>query len=582
MSSDGNTGTHDQNVLLAATLIKDAAASRNMTFRTDERSIRLYNLYNHIAFKLALYVGVWCLLFLAVFERPAVPGAALPYWATMIIEFIILVFFLCRFLHNVLFAEQASFWKDPKNIVVIVTIILIAVDMLGYIVWVNVASPEVAAKAIRWSRPLRPLFLVNFPEGRQLRKAFRNILRTLPDVGHILALFLASIAIFALLALKLIQNRSLEYPDGRLYFNNYFECVWDLYVLVTTANSPDVMMPAYNKNNWFAMFFFVYVVVNVYIFMNIVLASVYNNYKRHLKNEVIKTVYLKRRLLERVFDMMKVWQNDTYVVTKKTWHTLMRTAAPHWGPTRRDVLFYVLDDTADNAIRKKDFLKVADLLNVELAEVKEEPTVLEKFCPGCYLSAPSEIIKSIVRHRFFHYTFDFLILLNAFIVGFNLEEAEWGFLAAFTVEILLRLYTFGPKKYFTTFWDIFDFCVVMPAVVGTVVETSLGDEYGRMKLVDFLMVIRVLKLVRLIGSIKRFQIVLTTIVNIGPSIVTYEDFPEMLNWVQVWALGQPVQDLYTRGLQVITHSPLFVARGIVLLEDKCLPLTIEQREASGF
>ena len=42
----------------------------------------------------------------------------------------------------------------------------------------------------------------------QLRKAFRNILRTLPDVVHILALFLASIAIFALLALKLMQNRS--------------------------------------------------------------------------------------------------------------------------------------------------------------------------------------------------------------------------------------------------------------------------------------------------------------------------------------------------------------------------------------
>ena len=41
----------------------------------------------------------------------------------------------------------------------------------------------------------------------QIRKAFRNILRTLPDVVHILALFLASIAIFALLALKLMQNR---------------------------------------------------------------------------------------------------------------------------------------------------------------------------------------------------------------------------------------------------------------------------------------------------------------------------------------------------------------------------------------
>ena len=29
----------------------------------------------------------------------------------------------------------------------------------------------------RWSRPLRPLLLVNIPEGRQIRRAFRNIRR---------------------------------------------------------------------------------------------------------------------------------------------------------------------------------------------------------------------------------------------------------------------------------------------------------------------------------------------------------------------------------------------------------------------
>ena len=42
-------------------------------------------------------------------------------------------------------------------------------------------------------------------------------------------------------------------------------------------------MPAYDYNNWFALLFGVYVVVNLYIFMNIVLAVVYNNYKKHLK-----------------------------------------------------------------------------------------------------------------------------------------------------------------------------------------------------------------------------------------------------------------------------------------------------------
>ena len=42
-------------------------------------------------------------------------------------------------------------------------------------------------------------------------------------------------------------------------------------------------MPAYDYNTWFALFFVTYEIVNLYIFMNVVLATIYNNYKEHLK-----------------------------------------------------------------------------------------------------------------------------------------------------------------------------------------------------------------------------------------------------------------------------------------------------------
>lgn len=60
----------------------------------------------------------------------------------------------------------------------------------------------------RWSRPLRPLFAVNFPEMRQIRRSFRNLRRTLPDVVNVLFLFFFSLAIFALMAYKLFGERS--------------------------------------------------------------------------------------------------------------------------------------------------------------------------------------------------------------------------------------------------------------------------------------------------------------------------------------------------------------------------------------
>ena len=42
-------------------------------------------------------------------------------------------------------------------------------------------------------------------------------------------------------------------------------------------------MPAYDYDNWFVIFFAIFIIVNLYIFMSIVLATIYYNYKKNLK-----------------------------------------------------------------------------------------------------------------------------------------------------------------------------------------------------------------------------------------------------------------------------------------------------------
>ena len=106
----------------------------------DMNTCRSYKLYNHPAFTITLQLCIWGNLLLAVFEEPAVEGVALPYWvstnealtssyscdfqATMLIEGVFMLFILCRLIHNNSFSGSAQFWRDPKNLIVVTTIIV--------------------------------------------------------------------------------------------------------------------------------------------------------------------------------------------------------------------------------------------------------------------------------------------------------------------------------------------------------------------------------------------------------------------------------------------------------------------------
>eukprot|EP00058_Branchiostoma_floridae_P009154 XP_002594642.1 hypothetical protein BRAFLDRAFT_217471 [Branchiostoma floridae] len=518
------------NLYLAATFIRDAQYGRNGQFETDENSVKLYNLYTHWLPKVVAYFFILLLLSLAIFEKPAVPGLEIEYYVTMPMEVICLIVIGSRLFHLKLFSPGKTFYSDKKNLVVMATMVVMVIDMISYIALVNSGQ---AMYAYRWSRPLRPLLLVNIKEGRQIRRAFRNIRRTLPDILNVLVLFFLSIALFALMALKIFERRCMItslYTDNSPYFKHYGDIYFQLYVLVTTANSPDIMMPAFDSNKWFSLFFIVYVVVCLYLFMSIILAVIYKNYRKHLKNEIKKSVFIKRVKLERAFNELKEEVGGKSVVTEKTWYVLMKEVLPNKTQVYYSLLWLVLDKDANGYIgeeiyhpctNQKMFLQVADLLNVEVSEIRNQKHLIEKYWPHVYNSSVSIAVRQVVMHKFFRYFFDLAIVVNAFFIGFNLDEAEWFFLSVFTCEIILKLYTYGFSEFCRRFWNIFDFIVISAAFIATIIEAALEElQYSRETL-DVLLVLRILRLLKLVGSIDRFKIIIGTLTNIAPSMFTY-------------------------------------------------------------
>ncbi|XP_032419777.1 two pore segment channel 3 isoform X1 [Xiphophorus hellerii] len=510
---------------LATIYVSDAQYNRNICFDTSPQAVRLYLLYNHWAFKILLYFFILVNLSLAIFEEPAL--VSLPTWATMLVELLCLLVFTIRLVHYAKVIPREKFWKDPKNICIIVVLLLTLIDMIIY-----GALKAANIYSVRWSRVLRPLLLINVTEGRQLRRAFRSIRNALPEVSSVFVLFIFSVLISSLMALKLLSKRGLKTIEGASYFTNYLEIVFELYVLVTTANSPDVMMPAYNSNSIFALFFILYILINTYIFMSVFLAVVFNNYKKHLKEEIRQLVRAKRHKMARAFGVLQEQREEggPPVVSHENWNKLVQRARPDISSAHRELLWRVCDDSNQGFIGKVAFVQLADLLNIEVITLKSRPHPLQSLIPSFYESKPSRLLCRVVQHRGFVITFDLIILVNAVFIGLDEENplisnSEWVFLALYVLEILLKLYVFEPRAFFSkhSFWNWFDTIVVISALIATIINSALKSSggYTSRQVLDIVFILRVLRLIRVVDRIKRFRAIINTLIRIGPAILTF-------------------------------------------------------------
>ncbi|XP_020514944.1 two pore segment channel 3 isoform X3 [Labrus bergylta] len=445
----------------------------------------------------------------------------------MLVELLCLLAFTVRLVHYAKVIPRDKFWKDPKNICIIAILMLTLVDIIIY-----GALKAASCYGVRWSRVLRPLLLVNVTEGRQLRRAFRSIRNALPQIFYVFLLFMFSVLIFSLMALKLLGKRGLKTTDGAPYFTNYMEIVFDLYVLVTTANSPDVMMPAYNASYFYAIFFILYILINTYIFMSVFLAVVYNNYKKYLKEEVRQLVRTKRHKMVRAFAVLQEQRQEGAepVVSQANWNQVVRLVHPDISNAHRELLWSVSDHKNQGCIGRVAFVQLADLLNIEVITLKSRPHPFHSLCPALYLSAPSHLICWLVQHRAFVIVYDLIILVNAVFIGLDEENpmianSEWGFLSLYLLEILLKLYVFEPRAFFSrhNFWNWFDTIIVVSALIATIINSAIKSSggYSSRQILDIVFILRVLRLIRVVDSIKRFRTIINTLIRIGPAILTF-------------------------------------------------------------
>jgi len=120
---------------------------------------------------------------------------------------------------------------------------------------------------------VRPLLFV--AKSRSVRSGFTILLKTVP--GFIDALFLLFVCVVFGGGVGCVIFQDSD--EGSYAFESVSTGINSMVVLLTTANYPDVMMPAYAENRLTSLFFVVYLVLGLFLMLNLVLATICDSYR---------------------------------------------------------------------------------------------------------------------------------------------------------------------------------------------------------------------------------------------------------------------------------------------------------------
>eukprot|EP00039_Didymoeca_costata_P013237 m.198064 g.198064 ORF g.198064 m.198064 type:complete len:785 (-) comp15714_c0_seq20:2647-5001(-) len=517
-TSNGAPHQHltENELLFAVTLMKDAQAGRESVYTDDPDIVRSYRLYYSSFAVYFMMVVVTVHIGLILFETPGgALGLEQPAWVTVPIELICLTLYILRARHLRTICSKERFWNDRKNITVMGVIAICFLDALLYL------GLELSGQGgFRFARFLRPLIYINFSEFKQIRRALRSIRKTMWGVINTVILLLLTILIFALLFNKLFRDKRYVDKSGEAYFERLDDSFFDLYVLVTSANFPDVMMPAYYGSRWYAVGFAVFLVITMYMFLSIVLAVVYSDYRKHLKEEIKSIILHKREVLGRLYNVLT--RTGESGITFEQWQVLVSRLHPEFGANRIVLLWRLMDEQQTGYVSARRFRDSADILNISLVVPSSGRNIFTKTIPRIYNSKQSVMLKELVRSRYFTHFFDLVIIVNAILIAVDVDDLEPVFLTMFTLEILLKVYTYGPRRFSRNGWNRFDFIVVFGCIlVLFIASVSNLDAESERTFLDILLTLRVLRIAKVIGGFVRFRVVISTIGNIFNAIAMY-------------------------------------------------------------
>ncbi|XP_010732007.1 two pore calcium channel protein 1 isoform X2 [Larimichthys crocea] len=466
--------------------------------------------HNHLFYMMELLTGL-LLMMLSLCEAPAVPSLRLDVYVHATLELLALVMVAFELCMKLRWLGFHTFIRHKRTMVKTCVLKLQFVEAI--VVLIRQTSH------VRVTRALRPIFLVDCRYCGAVRRNLRQIFQSLPPFIDILLLLLFFMVIFAILGFCLFSPNTSD-P----YFSTLENSLVSLFVLLTTANFPDVMMPAYSKNRWSCVFFIVYLSIELYFVMNLLLAVVFDTFNDVEKMKFKSLLLHKRSAIDHAFQLL-VSRQRPMGVSLKQFDGLMRFYRPRMSARDRFLTYKALNTSGAPMLSLQDFYKFYEVTGLKWKARRSGEHWFDDLPHTTFLIFKG--INLLVKSKAFQYAMYVVVAINGVWIlvetyklnsGFSWSRfVPWSyivFLTIYGVEVLLKIAGLGPMAYFSSGWNLFDFSVTVFAFLGLIALAFDMEPFY------FIVILRPFQLLRLFKIKQRYRNVLDTMFELFPRMAS--------------------------------------------------------------
>jgi two pore calcium channel protein, plant len=202
-------------------------------------------------------------------------------------------------------------------------------------------------------------------------------------------------------------------------------------------------------------------------------------------------------------------------------------------------LCYHLQD-GSSTISREEFMDFGNVLLLEFTKASDYATFVETRFPKLFATRAYQRFCSIVQSAWFESSIDFILLLNAIVIGIQsypelsgsqvtLDESYWDgsidtiwelvetlFTVIYTLEVIAKTNVYGWKRYTESPKNVFDFTITVLAVISSII-VYYPNQFSDSRIIRMIVMGRVLRLLRLLTSVRRFQLIVTICSEILPA-----------------------------------------------------------------